>query len=227
MHVVGVVARSPPGTSRSCPSCARQLAALGRGDIMIVVGGVIPPQDFDDAAAAGASAIFRPGTVIADAARSTCSSDLERRSAADAATARRIDLDALRAGRASPATGARSAGRSRWSSRPARTTASCAQELLTRLLPHAGGAPPGRHHRRARRRQVARSSTRSARRSPATGHRVAVLAVDPSSSPHGRQHPGRQDADGPPVARSGGVHPALAHGRARSAASRGGRARRS
>ncbi len=35
---------------------------------MIVVGGVIPPQDFDALRAAGASAIFPPGTVIADAA---------------------------------------------------------------------------------------------------------------------------------------------------------------
>jgi methylmalonyl-CoA mutase len=35
---------------------------------MIVVGGVIPPQDFDALYAAGASAIFPPGTVIADAA---------------------------------------------------------------------------------------------------------------------------------------------------------------
>ena len=35
---------------------------------MIVVGGVIPPQDFDALTQAGASAIFPPGTVIADAA---------------------------------------------------------------------------------------------------------------------------------------------------------------
>ena len=35
---------------------------------MIVVGGVIPPQDFDALRAAGAAAIFPPGTVIADAA---------------------------------------------------------------------------------------------------------------------------------------------------------------
>ena len=35
---------------------------------MIVVGGVIPPQDFDALIQAGASAIFPPGTVIADAA---------------------------------------------------------------------------------------------------------------------------------------------------------------
>jgi len=41
---------------------------VGRPDIMIVVGGVIPPSDFDELYAAGATAIFPPGTVIADAA---------------------------------------------------------------------------------------------------------------------------------------------------------------
>jgi methylmalonyl-CoA mutase len=41
---------------------------VGRSDIMIVVGGVIPPGDFDELYAAGATAIFPPGTVIADAA---------------------------------------------------------------------------------------------------------------------------------------------------------------
>ena len=40
----------------------------GRPDIMIVVGGVVPPQDFEALRAAGASAIFPPGTVIAEAA---------------------------------------------------------------------------------------------------------------------------------------------------------------
>ena len=35
---------------------------------MVVVGGVIPPQDYDELRAAGAAAIFGPGTVIPDAA---------------------------------------------------------------------------------------------------------------------------------------------------------------
>ncbi len=50
------------------PALKAELAKLGREDIMIVVGGVIPPQDFDALYEAGASAIFPPGTVIADAA---------------------------------------------------------------------------------------------------------------------------------------------------------------
>ena len=44
------------------------LAEYGREDIMIIVGGVIPPGDFDALTEAGASAIFPPGTVIAEAA---------------------------------------------------------------------------------------------------------------------------------------------------------------
>jgi len=50
------------------PALRDELAALGRSDIMIVVGGVIPPSDFDALYEAGAAAIFPPGTVIAEAA---------------------------------------------------------------------------------------------------------------------------------------------------------------
>ncbi|MFW5681346.1 MAG: methylmalonyl-CoA mutase, partial [Pseudomonadota bacterium] len=50
------------------PELKAELEKAGRGDIMIVVGGVIPPQDFDALKEAGAAAIFPPGTVIADAA---------------------------------------------------------------------------------------------------------------------------------------------------------------
>ena len=50
------------------PALRDALAEVGRPDIMIVVGGVIPPGDFDELYAAGATAIFPPGTVIADAA---------------------------------------------------------------------------------------------------------------------------------------------------------------
>jgi methylmalonyl-CoA mutase len=44
------------------------LAKLGREDIMIVVGGVIPPQDYPALYEAGAAAVFGPGTVIGEAA---------------------------------------------------------------------------------------------------------------------------------------------------------------
>ena len=46
----------------------QELDKLGRPDMMIVVGGVIPPQDFDELYAKGADAIYPPGTIIPDAA---------------------------------------------------------------------------------------------------------------------------------------------------------------
>ena len=50
------------------PELKAALEKQGRGDIMIVIGGVVPPQDYDALYAAGAKAIFPPGTVIAEAA---------------------------------------------------------------------------------------------------------------------------------------------------------------
>jgi methylmalonyl-CoA mutase len=67
VHVVGVNSLAA-GHLTLVPELRDELAAQGRGDITIVVGGVIPPQDFDALRAAGAAAIFPPGTVIADAA---------------------------------------------------------------------------------------------------------------------------------------------------------------
>ncbi|KAB2352609.1 methylmalonyl-CoA mutase [Actinomadura rudentiformis] len=67
VHIVGVNSLAA-GHLTLVPALREELAALGRDDIMIVVGGVIPPQDFDELRAAGAAAIFPPGTVLADAA---------------------------------------------------------------------------------------------------------------------------------------------------------------
>ena len=50
------------------PALRDELKKHGREDILIVVGGVIPPQDFDALRDAGAAAIFPPGTVISDSA---------------------------------------------------------------------------------------------------------------------------------------------------------------
>jgi methylmalonyl-CoA mutase len=77
VHIVGVSSLAA-GHLTLVPDLKRALEAEGRGDIMIVVGGVIPPQDFAALEAAGASAIFPPGTVIADAA-STLLAELNRR----------------------------------------------------------------------------------------------------------------------------------------------------
>jgi methylmalonyl-CoA mutase len=68
VHIVGVNSLAA-GHLTLVPQLREELAQQGRPDILIVVGGVIPPQDFDALRAAGAAAIFPPGTVIADAAK--------------------------------------------------------------------------------------------------------------------------------------------------------------
>ena len=67
VHVIGVSSLAA-GHSTLVPALRDALAEVGRPDIMIVVGGVIPPGDFDELYAAGAAAIFPPGTVISEAA---------------------------------------------------------------------------------------------------------------------------------------------------------------
>jgi methylmalonyl-CoA mutase len=67
VHIVGVSSLAA-GHLTLVPALKKALADQGRGDVMIVVGGVVPPQDYEALIAAGASAIFPPGTVIAEAA---------------------------------------------------------------------------------------------------------------------------------------------------------------
>ena len=67
VHIVGVSSLAA-GHLTLVPALREALEALGRGDIMVVVGGVIPPQDYAQLYEAGAKAIFGPGTPIADAA---------------------------------------------------------------------------------------------------------------------------------------------------------------
>jgi methylmalonyl-CoA mutase len=67
VHIVGVNSLAA-GHLSLVPALKTALAKADRDDIMVVVGGVIPPQDFDELRAAGAAAIFAPGTVIPDAA---------------------------------------------------------------------------------------------------------------------------------------------------------------
>jgi methylmalonyl-CoA mutase len=77
VHVVGVSSLAG-GHLTLVPELKAALTKEGRGDIMIVVGGVVPPQDYDALKAAGAEAIFPPGTVIAEAASALLSA-LNRR----------------------------------------------------------------------------------------------------------------------------------------------------
>ncbi|MFZ0530675.1 MAG: methylmalonyl-CoA mutase [Propionicimonas sp.] len=67
VHVVGVSSLAA-GHLTLVPALRKALDDLGRPDMMIVVGGVIPPQDFDELYAAGADAIYPPGTVIPESA---------------------------------------------------------------------------------------------------------------------------------------------------------------
>ncbi len=67
VHIIGVSSLAAAHLTL-VPELKAELVAQGRPDIMIVVGGVIPPQDHDALYQAGAQAIFGPGTVIAEAA---------------------------------------------------------------------------------------------------------------------------------------------------------------
>ncbi|MGD8354619.1 MAG: methylmalonyl-CoA mutase [Methyloceanibacter sp.] len=67
VHILGVSSLTA-GHLTLVPTLRQALEDQGRGDIMIVVGGVIPPQDYPELYEAGAKAIFGPGTPIANAA---------------------------------------------------------------------------------------------------------------------------------------------------------------
>jgi methylmalonyl-CoA mutase len=67
VHVVGVNSLAA-GHLTLVPQLREELAALGRDDVVVVVGGVIPPADVPALLEAGAAAVFGPGTVLARAA---------------------------------------------------------------------------------------------------------------------------------------------------------------
>jgi methylmalonyl-CoA mutase len=68
VHIVGASSLAA-GHLTLVPALKAELSKLGREDIMIVVGGVIPPQDYAQLFREGASAVFGPGTVISTAAK--------------------------------------------------------------------------------------------------------------------------------------------------------------
>ncbi len=67
VHIVGVSSLAA-GHLALLPALKRALADLGRDDIMVVIGGVIPPDDVATLREMGAAAVFLPGTVIAESA---------------------------------------------------------------------------------------------------------------------------------------------------------------
>jgi methylmalonyl-CoA mutase len=67
VHILGISSLAA-GHKTLVPQVIEELRKLGREDIIVVVGGVIPPQDYDFLYKAGAAAIFGPGSVISDCA---------------------------------------------------------------------------------------------------------------------------------------------------------------
>ncbi|PZA13245.1 methylmalonyl-CoA mutase [Rhodopseudomonas palustris] len=67
VHILGVSSLAAAHLT-AVPELKAALKKQGREDIMIIIGGVVPPQDYDALYKSGAEAIFPPGTVIADAA---------------------------------------------------------------------------------------------------------------------------------------------------------------
>jgi methylmalonyl-CoA mutase len=67
VHILGVSSLAA-GHKTLVPQVIEELKKLGRDDILVIVGGVIPPQDYDFLYQSGAVAIFGPGTVISQAA---------------------------------------------------------------------------------------------------------------------------------------------------------------
>jgi methylmalonyl-CoA mutase len=78
VHIVGASSLAA-GHLTLVPELKEALKKFGREDIVIVAGGVIPPQDFDAVLEAGATEIFPPGTVIPEAAERLVDGLLRRR----------------------------------------------------------------------------------------------------------------------------------------------------
>jgi len=68
VHILGISSLAA-GHKTLAPQAIAELKKLGREDILVVVGGVIPAQDYDFLKNAGVAAVFGPGTVIAKAAQ--------------------------------------------------------------------------------------------------------------------------------------------------------------
>jgi len=68
VHVVAISSLAG-GHKTLLPQLVEELGKLGREDIMVVVGGVIPAQDYEFLYGKGAAAVFGPGTVLPVAAR--------------------------------------------------------------------------------------------------------------------------------------------------------------
>src|SRR5690606_519863 len=80
VHVVGVSSQAA-GHKTLVPELLHELAEAGASDVVVVCGGVIPPQDYADLEQAGVAAVFGPGTNIPEAARRVLDLVEQRRAA--------------------------------------------------------------------------------------------------------------------------------------------------
>ena len=230
VHVVGVSSQAAGHKTLVPAAHRRSCGRRARGDVVVVVGGVIPPQDYDVPRARPASrAVFGPGTQHPRRPRREVLGAGPRRAPHAGVTRRRLsDRAAV----------ARSPTAVRAGDRRALARAITLVES-TRADHRADGRGAARRgaaaHRRARSASAsaarpARASRRSSRRSALhlvdAGHRVAVLAVDPSSARTGGSILGDKTRMEELVAPTRRVHPAVARRAARSAASPAARARR-
>jgi methylmalonyl-CoA mutase len=82
VHIVGVSSQAA-GHKTLVPQLIAALKAEGAGDILVIVGGVVPPKDYDELRTAGVAAIFGPGTNITEAAAEVIDLVSARREAAE------------------------------------------------------------------------------------------------------------------------------------------------
>ena len=205
VHVVGVSSQAA-GHKTLVPQLIDELKAQGADDVLVVCGGVIPPQDYEFLKGIGVAAVFGPGTNIpAGRGRGPRPHPGSTPGLSRLTDTTSSQAAAIRS-RRPPGPGP---GASRSSSRPGPTTGRRRSRCVDSLVDATGGAirigisgPPG----------VGKSTFIEAfgRHVIADGHAVAVLAVDPSSHPQRRLDPRRQDPHGDAGPRPEGVHPALA-----------------
>ena len=67
VHVIGVSSQAAAHKTL-VPQLIHELEQRGAGDVLVVVGGIVPPKDYDELKSIGVSAVFGPGTNITEAA---------------------------------------------------------------------------------------------------------------------------------------------------------------
>ena len=140
VHIVGVSSLAA-GHLTLLPALKQALADQGRPDIMVVIGGVIPPDDVPTLKEMGAAAVFLPGTVIADSALDLLARAPRLSSATD--VRRRALVEGVRAGqRAAVSRAITLVESSRPDHRAARRASCWSSWPATHRRPRSGSASP-------------------------------------------------------------------------------------